>query len=197
MLLKDLRCEFVSYVLIVGKINFYFWFHCLTDVLVYQWFQLANRNSTASPCQIHMNQETNISSNARSPMVQHNKSAAETRKGLEQSGSTATSSRLHSDKHVISECQNGANISPEKADCSESGFSSSNEKFHVSYPAEHYSAKESIMYRKPPYTLGHTASSSQKLAENMSRGYHSQSLGKICDKENGSGRLRELVVKLY
>ncbi|CAL9115111.1 unnamed protein product [Musa acuminata var. zebrina] len=149
--------------------------------------KLANLNSTASPCQIHMNQEINISSNARSPMVQHNKSAAETRKGLEQSGSTATSSRLHSDKHVISECQNGANISPEKADCSESGFSSSNEKFHVSYPAEHYSAKESIMYRKPPYTLGHTASSSQKLAENMSRGYHSQSLGKICDKENGSG----------
>ncbi|KAJ8493902.1 hypothetical protein OPV22_015623 [Ensete ventricosum] len=149
--------------------------------------KLTNGNYTASPCQIHMNQETNISSNARNPMVQHNKSAGEARKGLEQSGSTATSSRLHLDKHVISECQNVANISPEKADCSESGFSSSNGKSHVSYPAEHYSAKESIMYRKPPYTLGQTASSSQKLAETMWRGYHSQGLEKICDKENGSG----------
>ncbi|WOL00726.1 ubiquitin carboxyl-terminal hydrolase 15-like [Canna indica] len=146
--------------------------------------KLSGGNFTVLSSQ-NMNQEINCSSNSRNMFVQHSKSAGETRKGLKQSGSPVMSSQLHLDKRIITECQSGVNISSEKADSSETSFSSHNETIHVTYPAERPSAKESIMYRKPPYTLGHTASS-QKSAENISKDYLCQGVERTGDKENGS-----------
>lgn len=121
-------------------------------------------------------------------MFYHNTSADETRRGLEQNGSSVLSSPFHLDEDVITECQNGANISSAKVDTYGAELSSATEAAHVRYPDEH-SAKQSIMYRKPPYTLGHSSSLSQNLAENGSREYHSQGLERKSDEERGTSMI--------
>ncbi|CAL9067453.1 ubiquitin C-terminal hydrolase 15-like [Musa acuminata AAA Group] len=147
--------------------------------------KLASGNLTASSGQVHSNQETNSSSNSRNVMFYHDTSADETRRGLEQNGSSVLSSPFHLDQDVITECQNGGNISSAKVDTYGAELSSATEAAHVRYPDEH-SAKQSIMYRKPPYTLGHSSFLSQNLAENGSRENHSQGLERKSDEERGT-----------
>ncbi|URD92697.1 ubiquitin carboxyl-terminal hydrolase [Musa troglodytarum] len=136
----------------------------------------------ATSTEVLLNKDTNNSSNVRNAMSQHNKSAGETRKGLKQKGSPESSSLFHLDRHVITEYQSGANINTEIVDTLEAGLSSANEALRDSYPDEH-STKQSMMFRKPPYTLRHSTPLMQKLPENGSREYRSQGPGRNSDKE--------------
>ncbi|CAL9748066.1 unnamed protein product [Musa acuminata subsp. burmannicoides] len=140
---------------------------------------------TATSSEVLLNKDANNSSNVRNAMNQHNKSAGETRKGLKQKGSPESSSLFHLDKHVITECQSSANINTEKVDNLEAGLSSANEAVRDSYPDEH-STKQSVMFRKPPYTLRHSTPLMQMFPENGSREYRSQGPGRNSDKEQGS-----------
>ncbi|WOK97183.1 ubiquitin carboxyl-terminal hydrolase 15-like [Canna indica] len=142
--------------------------------------KLVNENLTASSGQVHLSQGRNA--------VHHNKSAAEANKGFKQSDFSVFSSLLDLDKHVITECQNCSNVGLEEVDIYEVELCS-NETVHLKYPAED-SARGSIMYRTDPYTLGHTVSFSQNLAENDSREYLCQGLDRNRGGK-GSGTLQK------
>ncbi|XP_042430177.1 ubiquitin carboxyl-terminal hydrolase 15-like [Zingiber officinale] len=134
---------------------------------------------TASSTQVHVNQEINGLSNSRNMSIQHNNLAGDIRKELKHNSSPITSSQSHVDKRLINGFQNGESVSEEKPGVSY------NETVNASHTTGHYFAKESIMYRKPPYTLGHTTSSLQKMSENNSKHYHHEGAEKTSGKENG------------
>lgn len=114
--------------------------------------------------------------------IQHIKLAGETRKELKHNASPVISSQSHADKRLINGLQNGESIPEQKPGVSY------NETVNASHTTGHYFAKESIMYRKPPYTLGHTTSSLQKMSENNSKHYHHEGAEKAGGKETGFSR---------
>jgi len=68
----------------------------------------------------------------------------------------------------ISECETGTIFT------SEVGFSSSNEASDLNSSSEDASIRGSIVYKRPPYTLGSTTPLTQKTAEKIPRDCRSQ-----------------------
>ncbi|KAG1335232.1 putative Ubiquitin carboxyl-terminal hydrolase 15 [Cocos nucifera] len=136
-------------------------------------FQLGTANSAPGD-ETHKIRDTSSSSTVKNALHQSHKSADETRNGLKTSSSPGISVPSHVDKNRINGCGVGANITSEKVEFFEGGFSSASETVDLSYLAENVSPKGSIVFKKPPYTLGHTSSLPQKSAQRALREYPSQ-----------------------
>ncbi|XP_008783949.3 LOW QUALITY PROTEIN: ubiquitin carboxyl-terminal hydrolase 15-like [Phoenix dactylifera] len=143
----------------------------------------------------HEIRDTSRSSTAKSALHQSHKLADETRNGLKASSSPGISVPSHVDKNVINGCGVGANITSEKAEFFEGGFCSASETVDSSYSAENFSPKGSIVFKKPPYTLGRTASLPQKSAERASREYPSQGKERHAHMDNESRNSRTSVAQ--
>ncbi|XP_073110671.1 ubiquitin C-terminal hydrolase 15 isoform X2 [Elaeis guineensis] len=148
-------------------------------------FQLGTANFTPDD-ETHKIRDTSSSSTVKNALHQSHKLADETRNGLKTGSSPGIPVPSHLDKNMINGCGVGANITSEKVEFFEGGFSSAGETVDSSYLAENISPKGSIVFKKPPYTLGHTSSSPQKSSQRASREYPSQGVERHAHMENES-----------
>lgn len=137
----------------------------------------------------HRIQDTSSSSTIKNNLHQSHKLTDETRNGLKTGSSPGISSPSHVERNRINGCGISANTTSEKVECYEGGLSSASATVDLSYSAEKVSAKGSIIFKKPPYTLGRTTSLSQKSAEKASREYPSQAIERHAYVDNESSKL--------
>lgn len=157
------------------KYNFFSVAFSNCHALSFWRFQLGTVNFTPDD-ETHKIRDTNSSSTVKNALHQSHKLADGTGNGLKTSTSPGISLLSHVDKNIINGCGMGANITSEKVEFFEGGFSSASEAVNSSYFAENDSPKGSAIFKKPPYTLGHVSSLPQKSAERASREYPSQGI---------------------
>ncbi|KAG1330302.1 hypothetical protein COCNU_02G002700 [Cocos nucifera] len=134
----------------------------------------------------HRIQDTSSSSTIKNNLHQSHKLTDEIRNGLKTTSSPGISIPSCVERNRINGCGTGANTASEKVERYEGGLSSASAAVDLNFSAEKVSAKGSIVFKKPPYTLGDTTSLSQKSAEKTLREYPSQGIERHAYMENES-----------